>query len=139
MNGMNLHEPKPSQQFMKQLKSIKEFGLISNTRETVYIAGKVTGLPYLDALTKFVKAEAQLVQAGYAVINPMYLVHKDTDWKQAMRICLSILPHADHIFLLHDWNESEGAMWERDTAERLGIPRLILIDKVALSTPTRVR
>lgn len=111
---------------MKQLKSIKEFGLISKNRETVYIAGKVSGLPHLDALTKFMKAEAELISAGFAVINPMFLVHKDAEWKQAMRICLCVLPHADHIFLLHDWNESEGAMWERDTALRLGIPQLIL-------------
>lgn len=112
---------------MRQLKSIKELNLVaSSNRQTVYIAGKVTGLSYLDALTKFMKAEAKLLQAGYHVINPMYLVHKDAEWKEAMRICLSVLPHADHIFLLHDWNESEGAMWERETALRLGIPQLIL-------------
>lgn len=111
---------------MIQLKNIKELEIFTDAGEVVYIAGKVTGLPYGDALNKFMVAEVDLLNAGYLVINPMVLVDKETEWKQAMRICLSFLPYADHIFLLHDWNESEGAMWERDTALRLGIPQLIL-------------
>ncbi|MGB4776129.1 MAG: DUF4406 domain-containing protein [Daejeonella sp.] len=102
-------------------KTIKEIAILSETQEVVYLAGKITGIPYEEAFKKFVRAEIKLTEAGFSVINPMVLVHQDAEWQDAMRICISFLPHADHICLLPDWNESKGATVERNLAMALGI------------------
>ena len=109
---------------MKQnAKTIKDITVMSN-RPVVYIAGKVTGLPISEVVAKFADAQEKLVDAGYYVINPSQLVHPKANWQQAMRICLSFLPHADFIYLLDNWQNSEGAIWEAQTANRLGIVEL---------------
>jgi hypothetical protein len=105
----------------KTLKDIATFSL----KPVVYIAGKVTGLPIKQVVAKFADAQNKLTQAGYYVINPTQLVHPKANWQQAMRICLSFLPHADFIYLLDNWYESEGATWENQTAKRLGIIELM--------------
>lgn len=102
-------------------KTIKEIAVIHDSEEVVYLAGKISNLPYEETLEKFMKAEGRLNEMGFYVINPMRLVHKDAEWKQAMRIRISFLPHADHICLLPDWNESKGATVERNLAIALGI------------------
>lgn len=110
---------------MKQnAKTLKEIASFSD-KPVVYIAGKVTGLPIKEVVAKFADAQIKLVDAGYYVINPTNLVHHDANWKQAMRICLSFLPHADFIYLLDNWADSEGAKWEHQIAQRLGIVDLM--------------
>lgn len=107
----------------QKAKTIKEIAVMS-TRPVVYIAGKVTGLPIKEVVAKFAEAQIKLVDAGYYAINPTQLVHPDANWQQAMRICLSFLSHADFIYLLDNWSDSEGAIWENQTANRLGIVEL---------------
>lgn len=110
---------------MKQKpKTLAEISKLSD-KPVVYIAGKVTGLPINQVIANFAKAQIKLVDAGYFVINPTQLVHPEANWKHAMRICLSFLPHADFIYLLDNWEQSEGAKWENQTAKRLGIVQLI--------------
>lgn len=114
---------------MKPANNIKNFKgtkPATGVQQTAYIAGKVTGLPYLEVLKNFNNAHQRLESYGYKVLNPIQLVAQNTDWQQAMRICLSVLPHADVIYLLDNWEQSPGAVWEKETAERLGITELKL-------------
>lgn len=108
-------------------KNIRDIAATLSGKPVVYIAGKVTGLPYKEVVVKFHKAQIALEEAGYFVINPIALVHEGADWQQAMRICLSYLPLADHIHLLHDWQDSEGATLERELATKLGITAVEVI------------
>ncbi len=99
--------------------------------EVVYIAGKVTGLPYRDVAAKFLRRQLELEALGYIVINPCNLIAADEDWLTAMKICLYIMPFADHINLLHDWQDSNGATIEKELAEKLGLNLLTLENTVA--------
>lgn len=108
-------------------KNLNEIASFSNQgKKVVYIAGKVTGLPYPETCVKFMTRQIELENKGYHVINPMRMVHKEADWQNAMKICISFLPHADLISLLHDWQDSEGAMFEKVIADRLGINQIEL-------------
>ena len=106
---------------MKKLKSLRELYPKIEKRELVYIAGKVTGLPYDETVEKFSVRSAELKAMGYMVFNPMEVVDPSCEWRDAMKICLSFLPHCDYIDLLPDWTFSKGALWEYKTARKLGI------------------
>lgn len=105
-------------------KTLQEIAPLGEGKQVVYVAGKVTGLDYATTQEKFLSRQRELEALGYHVINPMQLVHEEADWSNAMRICLSFLPYADHISLLHDWQDSEGATFEMVVADKLGIPVL---------------
>ena len=87
----------------------------------VYIAGKVTGESYDECFAKFVEAEKNLQQNGLQVINPMRMVPENASWEQAMKLCLKSLLTCDIVYLLPDWCESDGAVFEVMVAKRLGI------------------
>lgn len=106
-------------------KTLKEIASLSD-KPIVYIAGKVTGLPFEDVFKKFDTAQKKIEQLGYCVINPVAIVHQDADWQEAMKICISFLPHANFIYALPDYRDSKGASLEVELAVRLGIERLRL-------------
>jgi hypothetical protein len=95
-------------------------------QKRIYIAGKVTGLPRIDTVLKFEKAEKELSQLGYAVYNPVKYIPSDADRNSAMRIAFKLLVHADEIALLPDWKKSEGARWEYMIAVLLKMPVVLL-------------
>jgi Domain of unknown function (DUF4406) len=92
----------------------------------VYIAGKVTGLEAAHVHAKFNKRKAELIEAGYIVINPCDYIKSTENWFVAMAICFVLLPYAKYISLLHDWQDSKGAMMEKELADKLGIELLTL-------------
>ena len=89
--------------------------------KVVYIAGMVTGLPYEDVVKKFNKAEELLLDRRFIVMNPTKLIPKDTDWSTALYLCKKILRCCDVIALLSDWDESRGAIVEKEFAEDMNL------------------
>lgn len=88
----------------------------------IYIAGKVTGLPYGQAYNKFSKIEQELREKGFETVNPMKIVPKDIDsWENAMKICIKSLIDCDGIYLLPNWQQSRGASLEARLALDLGL------------------
>jgi hypothetical protein len=87
----------------------------------VYIAGRVTGLNYADVVMKFRHAENQLRDAGHHPINPLTHVNCLAKQRDAMKICVPLLLDADAVFLLPDWEFSEGAQIEVQLARYAGI------------------
>ena len=87
----------------------------------IYIAGKVTGCDYAEACFKFAEAERTLTHNGAITVNPMRFVPENADWQHAMKLCIKSLVSCDVLYLLEDWHESEGAVFEVMVAKRLGI------------------
>jgi hypothetical protein len=80
----------------------------------IYIAGKITGLPTDLVDAKFQEAENRLHALGLKVINPTKLGISDSwTWDEQMALCLKVInERATAIFLLDDWQDSNGARRE---------------------------
>jgi nucleoside 2-deoxyribosyltransferase len=92
----------------------------------IYIAGKVTGLPLHEVIAKFNDAKSKLETYGFEVINPLEIVKEkadgfDSDWQTAMRFCIAAMMTADAVYLLKDWQDSNGARIEKQIADMLNI------------------
>ena len=90
--------------------------------KTIYIAGKVTGLPAEPTALKFKEAKDELEAKGFDVINPIELINNPKeDWDVAMNKCLEALEFCDAIYMLPCYTESKGAMIEHRKATKLGL------------------
>lgn len=80
----------------------------------IYIAGKITGLPTDQVDAKFQEAENRLHLLGLKVINPTKLGISDSwTYDEQMALCLKVInERATAIFLLDDWQDSNGARRE---------------------------
>ena len=105
----------------------------------IYIAGKVKDLPPNEVKQKFALAAQQIKEAGHTAINPVELIEQyneqiklsggiplsDNDEKQRkqiLKICTDSLMDCDQIHLLHDWQQSAGATFEKQVADFFKIP-----------------
>ncbi len=90
---------------------------------TAYVAGKMSGLPSDNVKEKFNFVANQLVQKGYHVINPLKMADQEMQksWDEVVRSEIKKMLECDEVHLLPDWQESRGAMLERDIALRLGM------------------
>lgn len=109
----------------------------NKTKKTkAYIAGKVFGLPPDAVMAKFSAKEKALRKQGYDVINPVIRLYDvnllrvemdeeplsdDKNRKEIMGICLYDLSTCDELHLLHDWQESQGALQEQAFANTYNI------------------
>lgn len=105
----------------KESLAVFKQALNANKTHIVYIAGKVTGLPYKEVYEKFEARQLELEAKGFIVINPCQFVGKNEDWSMAMKICLTLIQYADYISLLPDWIDSQGARMEWSMAIALNI------------------
>lgn len=100
-------------------------------RKKIYLAGKVSGIPSEQALLKFSRKQTELEAQGFEVMNPLECIeHRSehfnngipiTDWKTCMKLLIPILLQCEELHLLPCWNDSKGAMLERDLALKMGI------------------
>ena len=104
--------------------------------KTIYVAGKVRGLPFQEVREKFENKTKELRAAGYMVRNPVALVEMYNNCQEyiggrllndgnsrneTLRFCLKQMLDCDGIYLLPDWKWSEGAKVEKWVAERVGM------------------
>lgn len=87
----------------------------------VYISGKVSGLPQVEAFIKFGQCESWLKSKGYEVVNPTRLCGTDWGWSRSMRVCIVELLKCDTICMLDNWHVSRGAQLEWAIAHSLGM------------------
>jgi hypothetical protein len=85
--------------------------------KTIYIAGKVTGVPVAIRTAKFEAAETMLQNRGFKTLNPIKLVKDpNTPWQEAMDICIQAVKACDSIYMLPCSTDSPGAKLELQIA-----------------------
>ena len=76
----------------------------------VYISGAITGTD--DYMERFAKAEKELTEQGYSVVNPAKVnaqLPEDTTYEEYMKMCFCMLDMCDSIYLLKGFEKSCGA------------------------------
>lgn len=87
-------------------------------KETVYLAGKITGDPFYKS--KFYEAARELTAAGFIVLDPAMLPAQGFTWEAYMRMSSAMLEECAAVCFLSDWTESRGATWEYGRAAATG-------------------
>lgn len=82
----------------------------SNTKPTVYLAGKITGDP--GYWIKFFNAADALGKAGFTALNPAILPSQGFEYEAYLRMSAAMLAECEAICMLPDWRESKGARAE---------------------------
>lgn len=87
---------------------------IMNGNKTLYISGKITGLPMPAVLSKFKAAQSRYERTGLKVINPLNVkpLFNRPFWFCYMIADIRQLLKCDTIVLLSDWHDSKGARIE---------------------------
>lgn len=94
---------------------------IVKAESIIYIAGKITGLPPIEYLAKFKKAQTLLEANGWKVLNPCEFIEPDENWNVAMQKAITLLNMSDAVYFLPDWEDSKGAKLEFMLAQTLGL------------------
>lgn len=94
----------------------------NQTPRTIYIAGKLTGLPRWYVVLKFGIIEFMLLIQGYIVLNPVRYINRHTAYEDAMKICFNLIERSDYIYLQFDWVWSPGAKRELRHAIKNDVP-----------------
>lgn len=84
----------------------------------VYISGAITGTD--DYIERFAKAENELIEKGYSVVNPAKVnaqLPQDTTYEEYMKMCFCMLDMCDSIYMLRGFEKSCGAKRELEFAK----------------------
>lgn len=90
-------------------------------KERIYISGAITGTD--DFMERFGKAQKELENQGYSVINPALVnsnMPEDTTYAEYMKMAFTMLDMCQTIYLLNGWEKSTGANREREYAINKG-------------------
>ena len=84
----------------------------------IFISGPMSGIKGYNR-KEFHKAEKLLCGYGHITLNPAKLPD-GLAHEEYLSICLSMIDVCDAIFMLTGWQKSDGAVMEREYAERTG-------------------
>ncbi len=90
--------------------------------ERIYISGPITGTK--DYMQRFEKAEKELTEKGYSVINPAKvnaMLPQDATWEEYIKVSLTLLSICTGVYMMPGWRESRGAVLEFMQARRNGM------------------
>ena len=76
----------------------------------IYISGAITGTD--DYMERFAKAEKELTEKGYSVINPAKVnaqLPEETSYEEYRKMSFCMLDMCDGIYMLKGWKKSGGA------------------------------
>ena len=79
-------------------------------KETVYVSGAITGVPYFKNI--FGKAVQRLRNEGFDKILTPTILPDNLEYEQYMTICFSMIDASDVVYMLPNWEESHGATRE---------------------------
>lgn len=76
----------------------------------IYISGAISNTD--DFMERFAKAEKELTEQGYSVVNPAKVnaqLPNDTNYEEYMKMCFCMIDICESIFMLQGWEKSCGA------------------------------
>ena len=76
----------------------------------IYISGAISNTD--DFMERFAKAEKELTEQGYSVVNPAKVnaqLPSDTTYEEYMKMSFCMLDMCDSIYMLKGWEKSCGA------------------------------
>ena len=97
----------------------------------VYISGKMSGLDKGYFKNRFATADGILRYRGFDVINPARLSDFNLSYAEFMLIDTTLLTMCDAIYLLDNWQDSNGAKEEKALAEAKGLKIMYEVDRRA--------
>lgn len=90
-------------------------------KKKIYISGQISGLTPDEYRANFLEAARQLHAQGYEVINPIFNgVDATQPWQVHIKADIRLLLECDAIYVLQNWELSNGATLEREIAKALG-------------------
>ena len=91
-------------------------------KKKIYISGQISGLTRPEYVANFLEAARLLNAQGYDVVNPLFNgVDATQPWQVHMKADIRLLIECDAIFMLSNWELSNGATLEREIAKGLGL------------------
>lgn len=105
--------------------------------KTIYIAGKISGLPFRRTYLKFLLREIMLKILGYAPMNPMRLIGNDWGYNEQVAYGCTLASWADCIYLSHNWKNSPGAKEELKAYIFTGKTEIYMFDLFGLRKLTK--
>lgn len=88
----------------------------------VYISGKISGLNEKEYAERFEKTKEKLESIGFIGVTPFDVYNGDNkDWGYCMIKDLEYIMKCDAIYMLNNYEESEGAVIELKFAKRIGL------------------
>jgi len=81
-------------------------------QKKIYIAGKISGLPIEEYTKNFNDAKEYLESLGYEAVNPVEHTDAEMGWEDCMKICIKLILDCDGIYMLENWDASDGAKIE---------------------------
>ena len=88
----------------------------------IYISGAITGTD--DYMERFAKAEKELTEKGYSVVNPAKVnaqLPEDTSYEEYMNMCFCMLDMCDGVYFINGWEDSKGCLMEYGFSIKKGI------------------
>ena len=83
---------------------------------TLYISGKITGDK--NYKRKFKRAKSRLLKRGYDVVSPTDIgEYSFLTYEQFLHIDFALIDVCDGIYMLKDWQDSNGARLEHNYAK----------------------
>ena len=76
----------------------------------IYISGAITGTD--DYMERFAKAEKELTEQGYLVVNPAKVnaqLPEGTSYEEYMKMSFCMLDMCESIYMIKGWKKSCGA------------------------------
>lgn len=97
-------------------------------RIKVYIAGKISGLDYQDAVANF-HLYANLARLEFGndifVVLPTSICPIHWGWWKCMLVCLKAMLSCDIAYFMPNWRDSKGARIEHFVAQLFGIKTIV--------------
>lgn len=88
----------------------------------VYISGKISGLNEKECAERFEKAKEKLESIGFVGVTPFDVYNGyNKDWGYCMIKDLEYIMKCDAIYMLNNYEESDGAIIELKFAKRIGL------------------